>query len=41
MNSTQKRAGALKQHKFANTDSRLYQNKRNTTASSKAMGKST
>ncbi len=40
MNSTQKRTGSLKAHKFANTDSRLYQKRTNTASTSKAMGKS-
>jgi len=39
MNSTQKRTGALKTHKFANTDSKLYQNRTKTASTSKAMGK--
>ena len=39
MNSTQKRTGSLKTHKFSNTDSKLYSGGRNKTAStSKPMG---
>ncbi|CDW73397.1 UNKNOWN [Stylonychia lemnae] len=38
MNSTQKRTGTLKTHKFANTDSKLYQNRSKTASTSKAMG---